>query len=390
LIRQGHSVTILSRGSIDHNFAQILHKDAPIQYLECQNDSKSKNVTKLLRRYLRAALHPLATYKALKTGSLKERLTLSNQFVYIALTKLLKHRGRFDICHAHFGVHGVWAERLRVQIPYSEHTVVTFHGFDAWSVPAQTYDDYKWLAQRPITLTANSQCTLARVLELGFKKSNTFIWRMGVDLSVVPAKATQRPTNPSEVHIFSCGRLTPKKGHDDLIRAIGIVSAQTPCNIQLRILGGGTVQDMARLQLIAQEAGIANKLTLLGAQPHHVVWQELVKADVFALTSKTAANGDKEGLGVALLEASACGLPILATNSGGIPDAVIDGVTGLLAEEGNVADIAQKLKDLIQRRDDWENMGKKGQHYIEAEFSLTRTSEQIHTIYRHALEPMGI
>ena len=90
---------------------------------------------------------------------------------------------------------------------------------------------------------------------------------------------------------------------------------------------------------------------LFGDQTHKELKEIYASADVFVAPSITAKDGDKEGFGLVFLEAMASGLPVVGSNSGGIPEVVIDGKNGLLTEEKNVADIAKKLNTLLENEE---------------------------------------
>jgi colanic acid/amylovoran biosynthesis glycosyltransferase len=88
--------------------------------------------------------------------------------------------------------------------------------------------------------------------------------------------------------------------------------------------------------------------------------------------SRTAPNGDEEGMGVTFVEASARGLPIVSTRHNGIPDVVLDGRTGYLVPEGDVDAMAQRIIELAENSSLWSTMGRAGRAHVEEGFSLDR------------------
>ena len=135
-----------------------------------------------------------------------------------------------------------------------------------------------------------------------------------------------------------------KKGIEYSIRAFAQVAAKHP-QARYDIVGDGPLHhDLAKL---IAELGLADRIKLHGALAGESVRQLLSEADIFVLASVTAANGDCEGTPVSLLEAQACGVPVISTKHTGIPEIVLDGKTGFLVSERDVQGLAEKLELLI-------------------------------------------
>lgn len=146
------------------------------------------------------------------------------------------------------------------------------------------------------------------------------------------------------VCLLSVGRLVEKKGYGDLLAAL----ARLPAALQWRLvhIGGGPLA--ARIAQQATASGLAGRIDWLGPQPQGRVLAEYRRADFFVLASRQAADGDRDGLPNVLLEAQSQGLACLSTTAGAVPELIEDGVTGLLAGEGNVAMLAEALERLIR------------------------------------------
>jgi glycosyltransferase involved in cell wall biosynthesis len=100
-----------------------------------------------------------------------------------------------------------------------------------------------------------------------------------------------------------------------------------------------------------------------------------------ALTSQTAENGAREALGMVLNEASACGIAIAATRSGGIPEAVIDGETGLLSPERNISLLADNLECLLDDGELRRRLGQQGREYVREQFCLRTQTAKLEQLY---------
>ncbi|SNR67568.1 glycosyltransferase family 4 protein [Actinomadura mexicana] len=161
-------------------------------------------------------------------------------------------------------------------------------------------------------------------------------------------------------------RLVPRKGQDALLRAWPRVLESVP-DAALLLVGGGPYR--GDLERLAASLGVGRSVVFTGGVP----WEELPAhfdaGDVFAMPCRTRRRGlDVEGLGIVYLEASATGLPVVAGDSGGAPDAVLDGETGLVVPGRSVPDIAEAVSSLLSDPDRARAMGEKGRAWIEREW----------------------
>ncbi|GAA1887696.1 glycosyltransferase family 4 protein [Actinomadura bangladeshensis] len=161
-------------------------------------------------------------------------------------------------------------------------------------------------------------------------------------------------------------RLVPRKGQDALIHAWPRVLRRRPDAVLL-LVGGGPYR--AGLERLASSLGVRRSVVFTGG----VSWEELPAhydaGDVFAMPCRTRRRGlDVEGLGIVYLEASATGLPVIAGDSGGAPDAVLDGETGLVVPGRSVARIADALTALLTDPSRARAMGDQGRAWVEREW----------------------
>ncbi|MEU9845685.1 glycosyltransferase family 4 protein [Actinomadura sp. NPDC048032] len=161
-------------------------------------------------------------------------------------------------------------------------------------------------------------------------------------------------------------RLVPRKGQDALLRAWPRVLESVP-DAALLLVGGGPYR--GDLERLAASLGVGGSVVFTGGVP----WEELPAhfdaGDVFAMPCRTRRRGlDVEGLGIVYLEASATGLPVVAGDSGGAPDAVLDGETGLVVPGRSVPGIAEAVAGLLADPDRARAMGEKGRAWIEREW----------------------
>ncbi|MCW2612072.1 MAG: phosphatidyl-myo-inositol dimannoside synthase [Actinomycetota bacterium] len=166
--------------------------------------------------------------------------------------------------------------------------------------------------------------------------------------------------------VVCVSRLVPRKGQDMLIRALPEIRRRVPGAALLLVSGG---PDAPRLQRLAVQSGVADDVVFTGSVP----WAELPRyfaaGDVFAMPCRTRRRGlDVEGLGIVYLEASATGLPVVAGDSGGAPDAVREGETGYVVDGRSVAQIADRVASLLADRELAARMGAAGRAWVEAEW----------------------
>ncbi|WP_221355619.1 glycosyltransferase family 4 protein [Streptomyces beigongshangae] len=175
--------------------------------------------------------------------------------------------------------------------------------------------------------------------------------------------------------VVCVSRLVPRKGQDTLIRAMPAVLAAEPEAVLLIVGGGPYGKDLRRL---AHETGVAGSVRFTGAVP----WSELPAhygaGDVFAMPCRTRRGGlDVEGLGIVYLEASATGLPVVAGDSGGAPDAVLDGETGWVVRGGSPADTADRLVTLLGDAGLRRRMGERGREWVEERWRWDLLAERL-------------
>lgn len=162
--------------------------------------------------------------------------------------------------------------------------------------------------------------------------------------------------------IVSVGRLVHRKGQDYLIQSMPLILHQVP-NAHLLLVGQGPY--LEHLQKLVKEHGLENSVTFIGRVDYKELPQYLCVGDIFAMPSRSRLKGlEVEGLGIVYLEASSCGLPVLAGNSGGAPDAVKQSETGLVVNGTDEKQIASAAIELLNNSDSSKKMGLAGRQWI--------------------------
>lgn len=181
--------------------------------------------------------------------------------------------------------------------------------------------------------------------------------------------------------LLSCGRLYQRKGQDALIRALPAILREVP-DVCAVLVGEGMNREM--LGDLARDLGVADRVIFAGSVPREELPLYYAACDVFVMTYRQRTLGetlDTEGFGIVLVEAGACGKPAVAHHVGGTADAIIDGVTGFLLEEGNEQLLVKTLVRLLRDPELRARIGAAGRARVERDLTWNAAATHV----RHAL-----
>jgi glycosyltransferase involved in cell wall biosynthesis len=233
-------------------------------------------------------------------------------------------------------------------------------------------------------------CDLARQAEIGRaggSPDKVITIHNGIDVerftslsSIKQADARQTLNTPAEASLLgTVGRLHPQKGLPDLLTTFQRVKGTHPAS-HLLIVGEGECR--TDLERRAQQLDVAGAVTFAGHRDD--VPQLLALLDVFVLASHW------EGLPNVILEAMAAGLPVVATRVGGVPEVVVDGVTGLLVPPRDPDALSEAILTLLQDPDLRQKMGQAGRERVREHFSVERMVQDTEALYQQLLSKKGI
>lgn len=178
--------------------------------------------------------------------------------------------------------------------------------------------------------------------------------------------------------VVCVSRLVKRKGQDRLIDALPAIRERVP-NARLLIVGGGPEEERLR----SRAASLGDACVFAGQVPEDDLPRYYAVGDVFAMPCRTRRGGlDVEGLGIVYLEASATGLPVIAGDSGGAPDAVRDGITGHVVNGRDVSVIADRIATLLADRDLARRMGEAGRAWVESAWRWDQQAAKLATLLR--------
>jgi colanic acid/amylovoran biosynthesis glycosyltransferase len=291
------------------------------------------------------------------------------------------------LVYAHFAPDGYAAMQLaeRLGVPL----VTALHGYDVTMTDqamAATRLGREYLRGRSALQKTGAlflSCSAfvrKRGLELGYPAERTIVHSIGVDVE----RFKPPPARRREKVVLFVARLVEKKGCANLIEAMAEVQRHEPA-AGLVVIGDGPLRpDYER-----RAAGLGVRCRFLGTQPAAVVRDWMGRAAVFCVPSVVATSGDAEGFGMVFIEAQAMGLPVVSTQSGGIPEAVKDGETGLLVTERDPQALAEAILRLLKDNKLWRRYSVAGRKHVVSHFNLAKQTGRLEVLFDQLLTTPG-
>jgi glycosyltransferase involved in cell wall biosynthesis len=252
-------------------------------------------------------------------------------------------------------------EQLRIPM------VVHFHGNDASHRPTLQLlqKEYAALFAYATAIISVSHAMTERLIRLGAPKARIVYDCYGIDTTLF---------NPSEQKFeppafVAVGRFVEKKAPHLTISAFAMAREQQP-SIRLIMIGNGPLLEPCRQ--LARATGIEECIEFAGIKPPAEVAAIMSKARAFVQHSVIAGDGNAEGTPLSILEAGACGVPVISTRHEGIRDVVVENETGLLVDEFDVKGMAKAMEYLAANAAEACRMGRSARARIEANYSLNR------------------
>jgi phosphatidylinositol alpha-1,6-mannosyltransferase len=271
---------------------------------------------------------------------------------FVALVEIVRHRPDLIICgHVVLG-HVCRVARRLLSIPY----IAIAHGSE---IRAPKMGRIAGVALRGAAyIVTGSEFTRRAVLTHGVSAERVMLIRPGAACRVDEAESAQPNTRGRQV-VLCVSRLVERyKGHDMVIRALPLILAKVP-DVEYVVVGDGWLRP--HLTRLAASVGVQNSVTFTGEVSAEEVDGWYRRCDVFILASRDSrVDGGAEGYGIAFIEANLRGKPVIGGRSGGVPDAVMDGVTGLLVNPTDIGEIAEAVVRLLTDRELAKRLGAEG------------------------------
>jgi colanic acid/amylovoran biosynthesis glycosyltransferase len=255
-------------------------------------------------------------------------------------------------------------------VPFFVH----FHGWDAnilgqsWSIRR----DYRALFKRVAGVIVTTEFLKDRLLHLHCPAQKLFVCPCGVDTNLFRPAESEKAGN-----VLMVSRLIPQKGPEYSLASFARFG-KLVSNIALEIIGDGPLRNLLEEQ--AREYGIADRVVFHGARDHDFVRQRLSSAAMFIQHSVTLPLGGIESQGLAILEAMASSVPVVATRHGAIVETVEDGVTGLLVAERDIVGMAGAMHRLMEHTDQRLTLGAAGRKRVITHYRQEDTIRRLQSI----------
>ncbi len=290
------------------------------------------------------------------------------------------HIDDVDVIHCHFGHRPRMIYKYLDMIGAETPMVCSYHGIDMsahiQSLGPGLYDDVKGRLYKALPV---SRFFRERLIDLGFAPKDVQVHRVGVDTAKF-TYSDRRRGDVDPLRLVSVGRCVFKKGFEFGIRAVAAALVRRPdIDLTYTLIGDGI--ELPNLQALVHELGIADRVFLLGARPHDEVMRYLGQSHAMLAPSITGPDGDMEGVPTVTMEAMAAGLPVLSTRHSGIPEAVIDGYCGLLADELDVEAFADNIITLYDNPALGSRFGRQGRAHVLSDFNIERQNRKILDLY---------
>ena len=280
----------------------------------------------------------------------------------------------FDVLQVHFGPMGTVVDALREMGLVQGPMVVSFHGSDASTALRADPDRYAPLFDRAEAFTVNSSFLLDRLAAMGAPRERTVRIPMGVD----PDRFVARPAPGGPPRFLTVARLSAEKDVATAVRAMAVLKDRGRI-VRYTVLGGGPLR--RELMELAESLEVEDRIDFRGPVAHDAVLEALATHHVFVLPGVEAPSGAVEAQGLALVEAQAAGLPVVASAVGGIPETVGEGA-GRLVPPGDPEALADALDATLRERPDWDAIGERGRRHVLEEFDRRALSRRLVDLYR--------
>jgi len=295
------------------------------------------------------------------------------------LSELLRVLGETHarLLHIYFG--HIAVHLLPLIRAWKHPSIVSFHGADVMvdmNKPAYREATLQMLDAVTLVLVRSESLRRA-VVDLGCDPEKIEIQRTGIPLEEFPIRNRTVPKN-GEWQFVQAGRLIEKKGLPVTLRAFSTFSRQHP-NATLTIVGEGSL--LLKLQKFARELGVADRVSFTGFVSQEQLREIYYRSHIFVHPSQTGRDGNQEGIPNSMLEAMTTGLPVFATEHGGIPEAIENGVSGLLVPERDDEALARALLNAVQDPGFLSRIARAGAEAVKHNFDWAAQAQRLEDIY---------
>ena len=324
------------------------------------------------------AIHGMKALRTLPPANWRQRA----RSLRLLFESAMLHGRAYDILHCQFATLAPLVLDHRDAGTLQGKLVVHVRGYDiTQALRAAGPGLYKRVFAEADRVVANSEHFRRAAIAAGCPADRTEVILSGLDLSGFTFR--HRPPEPDgPVRVAAVGRLVEKKGFADALGALAVLCGQGR-DVTLDLVGDGPLREA--LHQRAAACGVIDRVRFHGACPSDQVARILDRCHLFVAPSVTAASGDQDAATNTVKEAMATGLPVVATRHGGLPEMIIDGVTGFLVPERDPAALAARLAQFIDNPSLWPPMIQAARHRVEALADNAVVNRQVIGLYQRLI-----
>lgn len=384
LINLGHSVDVffvhdtpdkrIHSDYFQYNLSKVAQQLDIKSFLKIPDNLWTRRIKGILLAMIYFPRNPLLIIKSLNFLKHK-RNTLVNLYLNILSLRFYK-RFDHDIVHCHFAFY----EFLLIKKSNPKlKTIISIHGGDLpyfqRLLPMQIHN----IADR---YTYNSDFTRQRMLEIGSPEEK--LYKLPESLNLVHFPYSPKILKDNEkIKLLTVGRLVKKKGHEFCIKMLGKLIKKYE-NIEYQIAGDGPTKES--LEQLVESLNLKSYVKFLGEVNAEDCSQLYQESHIFILASVTTNDPDnEEGQALVLQEAQASGLPVISTVHNGIPEGVLNGVTGFLVPESDIDALYEKTSYLIEHPELWPEMGRRGHEFVSQKYDSKKIALKLSELYETIL-----
>lgn len=367
-------ILILSDSDSPHTLKWV--KSLALQNIEIGIFSIHKANLKIYEDVKNLSIYDLGIDRKLQS---KDEKDLSKVLYFKGITQLKKILKIFkpDILHAHYAS----SNGLLGSLSSFHPLIISVWGSDVYNFPKRSLIHkaiIKFNLSKADQILSTSN-TMKREIE-NYTSKEIIVTPFGIDVELFKPKNVKRVFEQDDLVIGTIKTLEKKYGIEYLIRAFSIVkNNHSTKSLKLLIVGKGSQEQY--LKNLVKELGIQNDTVFTGYVNHEIIQDYHNMIDI----NVSASTEDSESFGVAILEASACGKPVIVSNVGGLPEVVENGKTGFIVENKSTDSIVAALEKFIFNPELRNQFGQNGRNNVIQNYDWNKSVEQMVSIYKKIL-----
>jgi glycosyltransferase involved in cell wall biosynthesis len=304
--------------------------------------------------------------------NIKRKISARIRFpiMILAMVKAVKKEARnHDLIHAHWFIAGLVAVLGKAR---DQKIILMMHHAHA------SNNLFAYIQKRTHFLICNSSKVLQSTLAI-FPSIDSEIIHPGIDTDFFIPLPDSKVKFNQPFQMIAVGRFISWKGFSVLIEACALLR-KSNLDFQLKLIGQGPL--LVELEQQILNLDLKNHVKIIHNLPQMELKEQYQSSDLLIIPSIIDKNGDTEGLGMVAVEAGSCGLPLLGSNVGGIPDVIIDGHNGFLFEANRYDKLAEKIKELMDNPVLRRRMGDAARAHVLVNFNTYKNARKIQKIYQ--------